>query len=101
MKEDIITKEIKSSEYDIESTLKLFEKINDGVRIEEHSILGYVIFTDIDPTLLLYPEGWYFNSGLFTNRNNYNEDKYQEIIFLTTNGEFWAGRLNIRKRDLK
>ena len=94
MKEDIITKEVKSCDYDIEVALKKFEMANDGVTIEGHSVLGYVIFTDVDPTSLLYPEGWYFNSGLFTNKNNYNEDTYQEIVFLTTNGEFWARKIS-------
>lgn len=94
MEEDIIKKENKSCDYDIKVALKEFEMINSEVTIEENSILGYVIFTDVNPTSLTYPEGWYCNSGTFTNKNNNNEDTYQEIVFLTTNGEFWARKIS-------
>lgn len=60
-----------------------------SVQLRECEPLGLVIITDRRPTDLLYPEGWYYSHGNFTNKLTSTTGKYQTVIFLKSNGDFW------------
>ena len=90
MKEDIITNEERVIACDVKTAIEEFKKNNRSVTIENNSILGTVIYTDEDPTGLTYPEGWYYDTGLFTDRDNTESNQYTEILMLTNEGELWV-----------
>lgn len=90
MKEDIITNEERVIACDVKTAIKEFKENNRSVTIENNSIFGTVIYTDEDPAGLKYPEGWYYDTGLFTDRDNTETNLYTEILMLTKDGDLWV-----------
>ena len=82
---------------------KLLQMINGGeskvdIRMHRHSKTnsthGYplclTIVTDIDPKDLLYPEGWYYSSGYFTNKlTATNKFRFAEVYMEKFDGTPW------------
>lgn len=65
---------------------RVFAMLNEGV----HFLEGHgekVIFTDVEPKKLVYPEGWYYAKGSFRNKYNSTTGTYDEIPMETTSGD--------------
>lgn len=71
---------------------RVFEMLNTGkVTIKVAYDIGRVtaIVTDTEPQDLIYPEGWYYANGTFTNKHNSTTGMYSAVIMLDTNGDIW------------
>ena len=75
---------------------KLFELLNPGeveAKIASDDPCDYIqcyeIVTDIEPSALTYPEGWYYAKGNFRNKHNSTTGRYYEIHMVKSNGEPW------------
>lgn len=48
-----------------------------------------VIETDTEPKDLIYPEGWYYAKGCFTNKHNSTSGAYASVVMFKTTGDIW------------
>lgn len=69
---------------------RVFEMLNTGKVTIAYDI-GHVtaIVTDTEPKDLIYPEGWYYAKGRFTNKHNSTTGMYSAVIMFDTNGDIW------------
>lgn len=65
---------------------RLFSMLNLGVV----NYNGGLLFTDVEPKDLIYPEGWYYAKGSLRNKGNSSTGKYSEITMLTFKQEMWS-----------
>lgn len=84
-------KTIKMCDLTAELAAMIFAKINNGkVVVDRYEFNGeYVIFTDVEPAELTYPEGWYYANGNFRNKHTSTTGFYGEIPMLKHNGNSW------------
>ena len=47
------------------------------------------IIASVEPKELIYPEGWYYANGYFTNKHNSTIGAYDAIVMFDNNGEIW------------
>lgn len=47
------------------------------------------IVTDTEPKELVYPEGWYYANGNFTNKHNSTTGIYDTILMVNSKGDIW------------
>ena len=85
---------VKSCNYRGNVAAKVFEMINPGVRYQKDEYGNFVIVTDIQPSNLVYPEGWYYAKGTFRNKHQSTTGLYDEILMMTSDGEFWKDKAN-------
>ena len=69
----------------------IFCAINNGNVVLERFEFNseVVLYTDIEPSNLIYPEGWYYAKGNFRNKNTSSTGIYDEIPMLKHNGDSW------------
>ena len=53
------------------------------------SPMCFTIVTDIEPKNLVYPEGWYYSSGYFSNKYCSTTGVYSEVYMEKFNGTPW------------
>ena len=85
---------VKSCNYRGNVAVKVFEMINPGVHYQKDEYGNFVIVTDIQPSNLVYPEGWYYAKGTFRNKHQSTTGLYDEILMMTSDGEFWKDKAN-------
>ena len=71
---------------------KVFEMLNPGkVKIECSPWLKErrYIQTDCEPNSLVYPEGWYYDNGCFTNKHTTTTGLYEEIRMIKSSSAKW------------
>lgn len=87
---------VKMCDMSINVAIKVFEMLNPG-RVKEKTLKNgvKVIGTDVEPKELVYPEGWYYAKGYFTNKHNTTTGLYEvEVMIKSSNGELWK---NLKK----
>ena len=83
---------VKLADMPIEVSLKIFEMINpELVKVIKNDewVNRFMILTDENPKNLVYPDGWYYDKGKFTNKGMTSTGIYQEARFGTTLGQYW------------
>lgn len=72
---------------------QLFVMLNDG-KVEfcpsRDSYPYRALVSDIKPTELTYPEGWYYAKGAFRNKHQSTTGLYEEVSMVKSNGEPWV-----------
>lgn len=85
-----MAKTIKSRDLNGRVAAILFCMLNEGkVTFKEKPFLFSRLITDVSPKDLTYPEGWYYAKGCFRNKHQSSTGLYDEIIMMTSSGEFW------------
>ena len=85
-----MTKVVKMCDMSKEIAARIFEMLNPKkVSIKEGYFHGMMIVTDIEPKDLVYPEGWYYAKGNFTNKHNSTTGVYGRILMVKSNGKSW------------
>ena len=71
--------------------VKVFEMLNGNkIRVAEtRNRCDIVIVTDVEPKLLVYPEGWYYAKGAFRNKNTSSTGLYEEVNMKKSDGTWW------------
>ena len=82
---------VRTADLSIEIATRIFEALNRGKITLVSSSEQITIVTDTDPKYLTFPEGWYFASGMFTNRYNTSNNSYSEAKTVNLSGETWTG----------
>lgn len=67
----------------------VFQKLN-GDNVCLKNDLRLIIVTDIEPNQLIYPEGWYYSKGYFTNKHTSTTGLYGEVRMENSNGVSWG-----------
>lgn len=83
---------VKMCDMKVEIAAKVFEMLNHGkVKVDRGNWLGdrANIKTDVEPKLLIYPEGWYYAKGSFRNKHTSTTGLYEEMRMVKSNGESW------------
>jgi hypothetical protein len=69
---------------------KVFVLLNNNrISIDNIDNMRMFLITDTEPKDLLYPEGWYYAKGRFTNKHNTSTGLYEEIYMMKSSGESW------------
>lgn len=71
---------------------KIFAVYNEGkVAVLTAGDIGRVtaIVTDVEPKNLIYPDGWYYAKGRFTNKHKSTTGMYDTVLMLDKNGDVW------------
>ena len=87
-----MAKTIKMCDMTGEIAAKIFELLNPGkVKVKFVYNLGctMVIETDTEPKDLIYPEGWYYTKGYFTNKHNSTTGAYVTVLMFNSKGDIW------------
>ena len=87
-------KVVKMCDLSVNIAAKVFEMLNPGkVEVFSDNWLGPFrrIQTDVEPRLLIYPEGWYYAKGCFRNKHTSSTGLYEEIRMVTKDGVAWKG----------
>ena len=82
---------VRMADLPIHMVVRIFSELNRGKLI---IISGYdqeTIVTDTNPKYLTYPDGWYFESGVFTNKYNTSTGRYSEAKTVNNSGKAWTG----------
>lgn len=82
---------VRMADLPINMVVRIFSELNRGKLI---IISGYeqeTIVTDTNPKYLTYPDGWYFESGVFTNKYNTSTGRYSEAKTVNNSGKTWTG----------
>lgn len=81
----------KSCDLGVRIAALAFASINKDVSIRNFSYDQdrTVIITDTEPKNLVYPEGWYFANGYFTNKHMSTTGNYEEMMMCKKNGNEW------------
>ena len=88
-------KVVKMCDMPLYIAVKVFEALNSGkVRVEGAHILDMTIVTDTEPMKLVYPEGWYYAKGCFSNKHQSTTGRYHEVHMLMPDGTWWNERAN-------
>lgn len=82
---------VRAADLPIEIIVRVFEALNRGKITLVSSDEQITIVTDTDPKYLTFPEGWYFVSGVFTNRYNTSNKMYSEAKTVNLSGKPWSG----------
>ncbi len=77
---------VKTCDLSGEVAARLFSMLNLGIVRFDRNLL----FTDVEPKDLNYPEGWYYAKGCFRNKYNSSTGAYSEITMLTYKQEMWG-----------
>jgi hypothetical protein len=87
-----MAKTVEMCNMDILIAMEVFAKLNAGkVRVRERwGTPDTVIITDIEPSQLVYPEGWYYAKGSFQNKNTSTTGGYCQVHMQKSNGKSWA-----------
>ena len=85
-----LAKSVKMSDMSAEIAATVFMKLNPLAVTLLRGGCQTTIVTDIEPKDLVYPEGWYYDNGLFTNRSTSTDGYYSEIRMIKESGEFWG-----------
>ena len=82
---------IKSCDLSRDVAAGLLSLLNEGKVFYGNSDLipEKVLVTDTEPKDLLYPEGWHYAKGNFTNKHQSSTGCYSSIIMLKKDGSFW------------
>lgn len=84
---------VKTADLSVEVAAKLLQDLNPSkVRIAKMSNSGFlrnVIMTDVKPKDLVYPEGWYYAKGCFSNKHTSTTGAYGEMLMIKGDGSFW------------
>ena len=82
----------------------VFQKLNASkVTLKEDPFSYYedlIIVTDVEPSDLVYPEGWYYANGNFRNKYNSTTGMYEEVRMVDSTGESWAGKATYCTKDI-
>ncbi len=82
---------VRTADLPIEIIVRVFESLNRGKITLVSSDEQITIVTDTDPKYLTFPEGWYFASGMFTNRYNTSNNRYSAAKIVNLSGKTWTG----------
>lgn len=82
---------VRMADLPINMVVRIFSELNRGKIMIVSGNEQETVITDTDPKYLTYPEGWYFASGVFTNRYNTNNTCYSEAKILNNSGKAWMG----------
>lgn len=95
-----MAKTIKMCDLSRDVAAKLFVLLNPGK--VKYGTLGsdFVIITDVEPKDLVYPEGWYYAKGRYTNKRNSSTGMYSTLDMVTSNGQFWEDYANYCTKDM-
>ena len=77
-----MAKTVKMCDMSGEVAAKVFQMLNyEEVKLVEDdcSDCGVTIITDVQPRDLVYPEGWYYAKGRFSNKHNSTTGMYWEV----------------------
>ena len=82
-------KVVKTCDLSGEVAGKLFEMLNYGeVQYHREGTWKYIV-TDVEPSKLCYPEGWYYGKGCLRNKHTSTNGVYSEIDMMTSDGRMW------------
>ena len=85
------SKIVRTADLPLSIVVRVLESLNRGKIILVTYGDDITIVTDTDPKYLTFPEGWYFASGMFTNRYNTSNNSYSEAKTVNLSGETWTG----------
>ena len=71
---------------------KVFQMLNINhvkFTMKEKSLCGRVIITDVEPKKLIFPEGWYYDKGYFTNKGMSSDGLYSIITMKKSDDTSW------------
>ena len=71
---------------------KVFQMLNIShvkFTMKEKSLCGRVIITDVEPKKLIFPEGWYYDKGYFTNKGTSSDGLYSAIAMKKSDDTSW------------
>lgn len=74
----------------INIVVRIFSELNRGKLIIVSGYEQETIITDTNPQDLTYPEGWYFQNGVFTNKYNTSTGRYSEAKIVNNAGKTWT-----------
>ncbi len=86
---------VKPADLPVELAAKIFVALNrvDVVYMRMNPFGGDnghgALYLCIDPSELIYPEGWYFAKGHFRNKHNTDSGLYYEIPMYQFGGRLW------------
>ncbi len=86
-----MAKTVKMADMPTHIALMVFQELN-GDKIECDDIYDFydqVIYTDVEPRDLIYPEGWYYAKGCFRNKHMTSSGIYSEVPMRTSDGRDW------------
>ena len=88
-------KTVKMADMSVQIASRVFQSLNSGKVSVSKSPFCYsdeaiVIITDTEPRDLVYPEGWYYEKGMFRNKHQSTTGLYEEIPMLKSNHDFWS-----------
>ena len=96
-------KTVKMCDMSIAVATKVFEMLNNGKVVVKRPGEGYcayyIVVTDVEPSDLVYPEGWYYAKGSFRNKHMSTTGFYGEANMVTSKGEFWGHRAKYCTKD--
>ena len=92
-----MAKTVKMCDLSRDTAAKVFMMLNSGKvkytemseAFEDSPLTGPVLITDVEPKDLVYPEGWYYVKGKFSNKHNSTTGMYSAIYMVKRNGKFW------------
>lgn len=91
-----IAETVKMADMDADIASTVFMKLNPMAVAVLKEGCHTTIVTNIEPKELIYPEGWYYDHGSFTNRATSSDGYYSEIRMIKESknpgeeGEFWG-----------
>lgn len=95
-----MAKTIKMCDLSRDTAAKVFVLLNPG-RVK-YGTFGpdFVIITDVEPKDLVYPEGWYYVNGSFSNKHNSTTGRYSTIDMVKSNGNYWEDYASYCTKDM-
>ena len=93
-----MAKTVKMCDIDVNIAARVFEMLNPG-QVRSFASSKWpsswcYIQTDTEPRKLIYPEGWYYARGYFTNRRTTTCETHQKIKMMRSDGVSWAKKAN-------
>ena len=85
------SKIVRTADLPLSIVVRVLESLNRGKITLVSSDEQITIVTDTDPKYLTFPEGWYFASGMFTNRYNTSNNRYSAAKIVNLSGKTWTG----------
>lgn len=84
-----MAKTVKMADMSGEIAARVFAMLNPGVVNVVEGGYGVEIETDTEPKDLIYPEGWYYSKGCFTNKHYSTTGVYSTVVMLNTKRFVW------------
>ena len=92
MEDDIMARTIKSCNFNGKIAATIFCMLNPGQIHFLEKGENLTLITNVEPSKLIYPEGWYYEDGWFRNRKTTDNECWYDIFMVDSRGNFWNNR---------